>query len=125
MANFGDRLGKRYAALSSLWRRDLHAGQFAKVAEVPTSGATDWEHFVLNEDHYLAVSNEGDLQKGGTGQTSRIYRLVLNAADAPGAAAVAKAAAESRDELRVQTCVDAELVLAVQWWRLFRPALPY
>jgi hypothetical protein len=64
VANFGDRHSKRYAALSSIWRWDVAAEQFAVVATLETSGATDFEHFVLpGGQHYLAVSNEGDVQK--------------------------------------------------------------
>lgn len=49
-------------------------GQFEKVAEVTTQGATDFEHFHLDGLDYLAVSNEGDIQNR-LHQTSVIYRL--------------------------------------------------
>jgi len=75
VANFGDRLGKRYAAQSSLWRYEESTGRFELVAEVPTVGATDWEHFVHAGRHYLAVSNEGDLAQHAASQASLIYRL--------------------------------------------------
>jgi hypothetical protein len=81
IANFGDRLGAkqagvmpRYEALSSLWRWGTSQGQFEKVAEVTTYGATDWEHFHLDGLDYLAVSNEGNVQQRQH-QTSVIYRL--------------------------------------------------
>ena len=83
-----------------------------EVASVPTSGATDWEHFSIGrspdfsianlvykfnhnhnsvsdsskvfkgaqrqqtEAHFLAVSNEGDIQRGRD-QISRIYRVEI------------------------------------------------
>ena len=85
----GDRLGAkqaavppRYEALSSLWRWDVAQRQFEKVAEVTTQGATDFEHFHLDGSDYLAVSNEGDIQKR-LHQTSVIYRLDPGCTDTP------------------------------------------
>lgn len=80
VANFGDRLGKRYASRSTLWREDEDEKKFVEVATVPTVGATDWEHFVLRSPdtdeatHYLAVANEGDIQNRKD-QTSHVYRV--------------------------------------------------
>ena len=85
----GDRLGAkqagvppRYEALSSLWRWDVVQGQFEKVEEVTTQGATDFEHFRLDGSDYLAVSNEEDIQKR-LHQTSVIYRLDPWCTDTP------------------------------------------
>jgi hypothetical protein len=76
IANFGDRLGQRYAARSSVWRRGREGGLFALVVEVQTQGATDVEHFVLEgKKHFLAFSNEGDIGKR-THQVSHIYEVV-------------------------------------------------
>ena len=63
IANFGDRLGKRYISKSTLWRQDSTSinGQFFKVDSVKSFGATDIEHFVLNNRHFLGLSNEGDI----------------------------------------------------------------
>eukprot|EP00667_Euglena_gracilis_P010937 EG_transcript_11151 len=76
VANFGDRLGKRYAANSSLWRYAAADGRFRKAADVPTQGATDWEHFRINGLDFVAVSNEGDLSHN-LHQQSVIYYLDL------------------------------------------------
>ena len=38
---------QRYASRSTIWRLDRGTNQFVESASVPTSGATDWEHFVL------------------------------------------------------------------------------
>ena len=66
-------------AKSSLWQYDDVVAKFRLVQEVDTKGATDWEHFVHGGVHYLAVSNEGDLngqENGGDfSQASHIYRL--------------------------------------------------
>eukprot|EP00040_Diaphanoeca_grandis_P015610 m.79803 g.79803 ORF g.79803 m.79803 type:complete len:442 (-) comp25250_c0_seq1:298-1623(-) len=82
VANFGDRLGKRYEALSSVWQYDHTLVAFVLVAEVTTHGATDWEYFSLPLDsgdvgHYLAVSNEGDISQQRW-QTSHIYQIIDN-----------------------------------------------
>lgn len=82
IANFGDRLGQRYASRSSVWRRrggdEEEGGLFALVGEIPTQGATDVEHFVLEggKKHFLAFSNEGDVGKR-THQVSHIYEVVV------------------------------------------------
>eukprot|EP01051_Picozoa_sp_SAG22_P014675 SAG22_NODE_1817_length_3516_cov_34.397425_2_plen_208_part_00 len=64
VANFGDRLGKRYKAQSTIWRCSSSAtgtgaggtgGQYELVQEVETQGATDCEHFVLDGQDYLAM----------------------------------------------------------------------
>ena len=48
IANFGDRLGKRYESESTVWRLDhRQTNLFQRVASVPTVGATDWEFFRL------------------------------------------------------------------------------
>ena len=54
-------------------------GHFELAASVHTFGATDWEHFVLPPDrHYLAVSEEGDMQMGeNSGYLSSVYRVQL------------------------------------------------
>jgi hypothetical protein len=89
IANFGDRLGERYEAESTLWRFQPEAaggddvgrggggvgGQFVLAASVTTQGATDWEHFVVGGVDFLAVANEGDV-RNRMHQTSYIYRLV-------------------------------------------------
>ena len=81
IANFGDRLGKRYESASTVWRLDhRHTNLFQRVASVPTVGATDWEFFQARGPHgsnhsFLAVSNEGDVQHG-IGQTSHVYRIM-------------------------------------------------
>ena len=87
IANFGDRLGERYASLSSLWRLDEAAvaqdgggmegvGQFVLETEIASDGATDWEHFVVGGVDYLALANEGDV-RNSLHQLSPIFRLVV------------------------------------------------
>ena len=89
IANFGDRLGERYEAESTLRRFQPEAaggddvgrggggvgGQFVLAASVTTQGATDWEHFVVGGVDFLAVANEGDV-RNRMHQTSYVYRLV-------------------------------------------------
>ncbi len=108
MANFGDRLGKTYVAMSTLWRQrdrwDAAAAgnrrwahsSFERVAEVPTFGATDAKAFVMMDtdapDHsrrhhrrrrvFIAVANEGDL-KHQLFQESVVYELLTSRDDAP------------------------------------------
>ena len=45
-----------------------------EVGEVKSSGATDMEHFTIGGHHFLAISNEGDIQKQHH-QISRIYYM--------------------------------------------------
>ena len=83
VANFGDRKGNRFASASTVYRLDEKG--LVPVASVPTTGATDWEHFRLKEGpnswaDFLAVSNEGDIAKR-THQMSRIYRVRVEVAD--------------------------------------------
>ena len=78
IANFGDRLGKRYLSKSTLWRQDSTSlnGQFFKVDSVISYGATDVEHFVINNRHFLGLSNEGDIGNR-LYQKSIFYELVV------------------------------------------------
>ena len=101
IANFGDRLGERYKAQSSLWRFRPGAaggeaggeggggggggagggGQFVLSASVVSHGATDWEHLVVGGEDYLALANEGDVRNRKE-QTSYVYRLVVRCGEA-------------------------------------------
>ena len=69
VANFGDRLGGRVAARSSLWRGSNSSSSssglvFERVAEVATQGATDVEHWVgADGRHFVAIAEEGDIGK--------------------------------------------------------------
>ena len=103
IANFGDPQAKRYSAMSSIWqwresiiggtmncelthkdispmcRSAVHLpGQFHQIYSVNTFGATDWEHFTFKNFHYLAVSEEGDLQRG---QNSSYFSTVFKVSD--------------------------------------------
>jgi hypothetical protein len=71
VANFGDRLGKRYAARSAILARNA-SGLFHPVQEVDTLGATDWEGFRIGGVDVLAVSNEG---ADGAPADSVFYRV--------------------------------------------------
>ena len=73
VANFGDRLGGRYAARSALWCR-ASSGAFERAAEVRTQGATDAEHWVRGGRHFLAFAEEGDLSRRAF-QRSFIYEI--------------------------------------------------
>jgi len=76
IANFGDRLGEKYKSSSTLFRQTIQglSGKFEQVAQVTSFGATDAEHFVINDQHFIALSNEGDLQKRRH-QYSKVYEL--------------------------------------------------
>ena len=78
VANFGDRFGQRYASRSSLWRGHvaLVRGAFERMAEVESFGATDAEHFVMHGHHFVALANEGDIQRR-LHQTSVVYEVVV------------------------------------------------
>jgi hypothetical protein len=87
IANFGDRLGKRYASKSTLWRqreRERVSSQtsasgipiFEQVAEVASFGATDAEHFVIDGRHFIALANEGHIQTR-LHQRSVIYEVIV------------------------------------------------
>lgn len=88
VANFGDRIGKRYAAKSTVWVWSAARRQMTLGAELDSRGATDFEYFALPSPdgprHFLALSNEGDLGGGAGGggeplhQTSFVYRVQLN-----------------------------------------------
>eukprot|EP00759_Apiculatamorpha_spiralis_P033057 PhF_6_TR3424/c0_g1_i2/m.4965 len=86
VANFGDRLGKRYKAKSTLWRATTTTGTegatvigaFEKVAEVDTVGATDVEFVAMGGSRqFLVVSNEGDLQKA-VHSDSVVYEIIVS-----------------------------------------------
>jgi hypothetical protein len=49
---------------------------FEQVSQVTSFGATDAEHFVINDQHFIALSNEGDLQKRRH-QYSKVYKIVV------------------------------------------------
>lgn len=72
LANFGDRFGQRYNSSSSIWR--LQPSGFVKAGEVSTWGATDWEHFELNGENYIVVSQEGII-KDRMYQQGPIFKL--------------------------------------------------
>ena len=82
IANFGDRLGKRYAAKSTLWRQPHRGAQFELAAEVDSQGATDAEHFVVatargRARHFVALANEGDIGARAH-QRSVVYELLAS-----------------------------------------------
>jgi EPTP domain len=85
VANFGDRLGGRYASRSALWRQPARGRhqQFEFVADVPSQGATDAEHFVFAGRHFLAVANEGDIG-ARLHQRSAIYEVEVEGVRAGG-----------------------------------------
>jgi len=78
IANFGDRLGEKYEASSALWRQTHKGptGMFEQVSQVTSFGATDAKHFVIDDQHFIALSNEGDLQKRRH-QYSKVYQIVV------------------------------------------------
>ena len=71
VANFGDRLGKRYAARSAILARNA-SGLFHPLQEIDTLGATDWEGFRIGGADVLVVSNEG---ADGAPADSVFYRV--------------------------------------------------
>jgi hypothetical protein len=76
VANFGDRLGKRYAARSSVWCRGggVEGGAFERATEVRTQGATDARHWEEGGRHFLAIAEEGDLERRAF-QRSSIFEV--------------------------------------------------
>jgi hypothetical protein len=53
-----------------------YEGLFNLITTIPTFGATDFEYFNMSNNHYLIVSEEGDLQKGlKSYYNSHIYKL--------------------------------------------------
>lgn len=74
VANFGDRDARRHRAQSSVWRYSNDVKHFLQIATVQTFGATDWEHFVIDGRHFLAVSEEGEVADDED-QVSRIFEL--------------------------------------------------
>jgi len=65
VAYFGDRLGERYKSFSTLFCQVQRGPTetFQQVDQVTSFGATDAEHFVIDNQHFIALSNEGDIQK--------------------------------------------------------------
>ena len=51
--------------------------QFNEVYAMESSGATDMEHFTIDGYHFLAISNEGDIQNQKD-QVSRIYCIMTD-----------------------------------------------
>ena len=101
VANFGSRHDKRYTAQSRVYLFGSTAPEcitsvspssgntdgsecsgtsetFEQLqGEVPTMGATDWEHFSMEGADFLAVSEEGDLGRGAaSAHGSQVFRLV-------------------------------------------------
>jgi hypothetical protein len=72
VANFGDRLGKRYTARSAILARNA-SGLFHPLQEVDTLGATDWEAFRIGPHDLFVVSNEG---ADGAATDSVFYHVV-------------------------------------------------
>ena len=71
IANFGDRLGKRYAADSTVLARNA-SGRFHPIQNIATLGATDWEAFRMGDHDFFVVSNEG---ADGAPADSVFYRV--------------------------------------------------
>jgi len=59
---------------SSLYKLDIEKRAFLKYQTFVTNSAIDWEHFTIEDDHYLVVSNA---QNGGNEREhlTVIYRL--------------------------------------------------
>ena len=65
-----------YNINSNIYRYDINTAQFVLFQQIETSGAHDWEFFVINDVNYLAVANYYD---GSTWNiNSNIYRYDLN-----------------------------------------------
>ncbi len=47
---------------------------FSEFQAIPTSNATDWEHFTIGTDHYLAVANSWNYDAGNFNADSKIYK---------------------------------------------------
>jgi hypothetical protein len=97
IANFGSRHDKRYSAISHIYLlsedvtecatavspngdsvgSDCATERFKLQGSVPTTGATDWEHFSMNGFDFIAVSEEGDLSRGeASAHLSQVFRLI-------------------------------------------------
>ena len=58
---------------SPIYHFDESQGQFVLFQQFNTNGARSWEHFVMNNTHYLAVANW--YNDSSYGIKSNIYRL--------------------------------------------------
>jgi glutathionylspermidine synthase len=74
IANFGDRLNNRYDSLSKIYKWNNLLNEMIMVAQIQTQGATDFEHFSINNIDYIIVSNEGDISNR-LHQKSSLYQL--------------------------------------------------
>jgi hypothetical protein len=83
VANFGDRLGKRYQAQSSVWMWSPQDRNMMLMTSVTSHGATDVEHIHIDGYDYIALSNEGDFGERcqPKHQTSFMYRLTADMCD--------------------------------------------
>eukprot|EP00854_Cymbomonas_tetramitiformis_P016985 gene16985-20189_t len=74
VANFGDRQRKRFKAESALFKWNSKTLKFEEHQKFMTFGATNFEYFRIGRNHYLAVSNEGDLTDSSRHHRNILYR---------------------------------------------------
>lgn len=74
VANFGDRQRKRFKAESALFKWNSKTLKFEEHQKFMTFGATNFEYFRIGRNHYLAVSNEGDVTDFSRHHRNILYR---------------------------------------------------
>ena len=78
VANVFDGLTTRVD--STIYYFDGNTKLFRSLQDIPTIGATDWEYFEVNGDHYLVVANSVAYTRQTTAPTqiSRLFNLTAN-----------------------------------------------
>jgi len=78
VANVFDGLTTRVD--STIYYFDGNTKLFRSLQDIPTIGATDWEYFEVNGDHYLVVANSVAYTRQTTAPTqiSRLFNLTTN-----------------------------------------------
>ena len=71
-----DHNDKTHNIDSKIYKWDSNIDKFVLFQLIPTNGALDWEHFVIDNDHYLVVANcYNDLT---VNKNSKIYKWNIN-----------------------------------------------
>ena len=72
--------GSTWNINSNIYRYDTMLAQFVLYQQIETSGAIDWEFFVINGTYWLAVANANNYDDSNYNINSNIYRYDTNTA---------------------------------------------
>ncbi|MBN2531236.1 MAG: hypothetical protein JXB88_00015 [Spirochaetales bacterium] len=70
----GEQIVPQFHLNSKIYKWNYISKQFEDFQEIPTVGGFNWEHFMIDGEHYLAIANSIDLPPAWWNIDSKIYK---------------------------------------------------